>query len=182
MSKVFGNIRQIAYVVPDIHAAIDRLARNSGIGPWFVYENMISSYHSKGNLIELELTMAFGNSGDLQIELIQQMSPQESIYTEFLKAHPQADRPHHYAAWPENFEDVRNRAFALGYVVLRDSVSPRGQMAYFHHPDQPAFICEVTELTPARKHVYASVATAAKGWDGTDPVRPGIPYAVPLSA
>jgi hypothetical protein len=35
MSKFFGEIRQLGYVVPDIEAAMDYWSNTLGVGPWF---------------------------------------------------------------------------------------------------------------------------------------------------
>ena len=35
MSRFFGEIRQVAYLVPDIEAAMDYWANVLGVGPWF---------------------------------------------------------------------------------------------------------------------------------------------------
>ena len=35
MSRHFGAIRQLGYVVPDIEAAMDYWSRTLGVGPWF---------------------------------------------------------------------------------------------------------------------------------------------------
>ena len=35
MSRFFGEIRQVAYLVPDIEAAMDYWARELGVGPWY---------------------------------------------------------------------------------------------------------------------------------------------------
>ena len=35
MSRFFGEIRQVAYLVPDIEAAMDHWANTLGVGPWY---------------------------------------------------------------------------------------------------------------------------------------------------
>ena len=34
MSRFFGEIRQVAYLAPDIEAAMDHWSRVLGVGPW----------------------------------------------------------------------------------------------------------------------------------------------------
>ena len=35
MSRFFGEMRQLGYVVPDIEAAMDYWSRTLGVGPWY---------------------------------------------------------------------------------------------------------------------------------------------------
>ncbi len=50
MSKFFGEIRQLGYVVPDIEAAMDYWSKTLGVGPWF--------YNPQGAHQELHATAA----------------------------------------------------------------------------------------------------------------------------
>ena len=73
MSRHFGAIRQVGYVVRDIEAAMLRWVE-LGVGPWFYKARVPSTeYRYRGVDSPLpELSIAFANSGDVQIELIHQ--------------------------------------------------------------------------------------------------------------
>ena len=57
-----------------------------GIGPWFVMRNVAIRALYRDEPCEITLTLALANSGDLQVELIQQHDDTPSIYTEFLSS------------------------------------------------------------------------------------------------
>ena len=42
MSKFFGEIRQLGYVVNDIEAAMDYWSKTLGVGPWFYNPKCLS--------------------------------------------------------------------------------------------------------------------------------------------
>lgn len=43
MSRVFGHISQLGYVVSDVERSIDGWVRN-GVGPWFYFEHVQFDY------------------------------------------------------------------------------------------------------------------------------------------
>jgi hypothetical protein len=64
----------MGYVVRDIKVAMDHWAKSLGVGPWFYnphYE--FDSFIYRGSRYdELDISVAMANSGEMQIELIQQ--------------------------------------------------------------------------------------------------------------
>jgi len=72
MSRFFGEIRQLGYVVPDIEAAMDYWTRVLGVGPFFYNERVpIQNYRYRGESYQPHNSVALANSGPLQVELIQ---------------------------------------------------------------------------------------------------------------
>ena len=72
MSRLFGDVRQLGYVVPDIHAAMRHWAEVLGIGPWFYTGcNQIENGVINGKDAPFSVKIAIANSGDMQIELIE---------------------------------------------------------------------------------------------------------------
>ena len=87
MSRHFKGIRQVGYVVKDIEAAMTYWSEAVGVGPWFyrkVVDTTEFNYHGKPSAFP-ELSIAVANSGDLQIELIQQHNDAPSLYLDTLK-------------------------------------------------------------------------------------------------
>ncbi|WP_082686571.1 VOC family protein [Mycobacterium sp. IS-3022] len=85
MTVLPGPIRQIGYVVTEIDRAIERWLE-LGVGPWFVMRNLSLAARYRGAPCEITQSLALSNSGDMQLELIQQQSEAPSIFTEFLDA------------------------------------------------------------------------------------------------
>ena len=67
MSRHFGAIRQLGYVVHDIEAAMDYWSKTLGVGPWFYNPKVpIKNYVYKGERYEPHNSVALANSVVLQ--------------------------------------------------------------------------------------------------------------------
>jgi hypothetical protein len=85
MSRIFGAVRQNGYVVRDIHAAMKHWIEVMGVGPWYYMDRVKTDwFRHRGENSAVEMSIALANSGDLQIELIQQRNDAPSLYREFL--------------------------------------------------------------------------------------------------
>ena len=92
--------------------------------------------------------VAWSNSGELQIELIQQRDDKPSIFTEFLEAHD----PGYYqlAYWTTDFEDTMREVEKAGWEVVWSGGEGFGvRFAYVEPPNAPAAVIEISELTEA---------------------------------
>jgi len=178
MSIVFGNICQSGYVVRDIDSQLKLLSDKAGIGPWFVARNVrlpVCIY--RGQPIEMEMHAALANSGSHQIELIQQVSPAPSIYTEWLDRYPSGSPLQHVSSWEEDFDGAVERALANGWVMIQEGRSAYGPFAYMEHPEDTSVVFEITRKGPERRSIFEQVARAAANWDGSDGIREGWPAA-----
>lgn len=176
MSRLFGEIRQLAYVVPDIEAAMEYWSSVLGVGPWFYNPRVpIRNYRYRGETYEPHNSVALANSGALQIELLQTRNDVPSMYREFREAGHQGAQ--HVAYWTENFDADLARLQAQGFTVaMSGEVGERGRFVYFDnvgHPGlHPGAVIELSEVAGPKGKLFALIAEAGKDWDGRDPVRP----------
>ena len=171
MSRRFGPIRQVGYVVKDLRRAIDHWVQVADVGPWFLAENLTyEGFAYRGVPGQLKLSVALANSGELQLELIQPLDQAPSMFREFLDAGQEG--MHHWCALPEDYDACLADAEAAGLRVGQSGSSPRGRWVYFADADHPGSIIEVAEITPVRKGINDAVRRAAATWDGRMPVRP----------
>ena len=176
MSRVFDTVRQIAYVTDDMDRALDFLHGTVGIGPWFVaWDIPVLECTYRGTSIEIQLDAALANSGNTQIEVIRQISPTPSVYTELSDRHGFGLTPHHYSSWSTRYDAVMRDALANGFSKVQEGRSRNGRFIYYQHPEEPDFIFEVTELTPERASIFDQIKQAAIDWDGHNPIRDGWP-------
>ena len=85
MSRLFGPMRQVGIVVRDIEKAMRHWVEVCGIGPWFYAEQLpLTEFRYKGRVYDLKMSVALANSGDVQLELIQQRCDSPSLYRDFL--------------------------------------------------------------------------------------------------
>jgi catechol 2,3-dioxygenase-like lactoylglutathione lyase family enzyme len=165
-----GPVRQVGFVVPDLDAALQSWC-SLGIGPWFtVREIEQTGCRYRGELCEPTLSIAFANSGPLQLELIQQHGDEPSIYREFLDAGREGF--HQLAWWAADFDAVTKKADAAGWPAVFSGGSGDVRFVYFELDTAISTVVEVMELNDVSRGMAELVADAAATWDGvTDPVR-----------
>jgi len=172
MSRFFGEIRQVAYLVPDIEAAMDHWSRVLGVGPWYYNPRVpIRHYHYRGQNYEPHNSVALANAGGLQIELLQTRNDVPSMYRDFLRAGHQGVQ--HVAYWTEHFDADLARAQAAGFeVCMGGEVGENGRFVYFEDRSPlPGTTIELSEVAGPKGKLFKLIREAAIDWDGTDPVR-----------
>lgn len=171
MSRLFGSMRQIGIVVRDIEAAMQHWIEVCGIGPWYYTDRLaVTAFTYNGKRYDdVHLSIALANSGDVQLELIQQRCDTPTMYREFLDAGHEGMQ--HWSSWPEHYYATLQRALASGYSVGQSGESPRGPFVYLRQEGHPGTVIEMAEATPERMRIFDAVRVAALGWDGSDPIR-----------
>lgn len=176
MSRFFGEIRQVAYLVPDIEAAMQHWATVLGVGPWYYNPRVpIRNYSYRGERHEPHNSVALANAGGLQIELLQTRNDVPSMYRDFARAGLQGVQ--HVAYWTEDFDADLRRAEEAGFkVCMGGEVGERGRFVYFEERPganaYPGTVVELSEVAGPKGKLFRLIREAAQGWDGKDPVRP----------
>lgn len=177
MSRLFGPIRQIAYVVPNLADAIRYWATTLGVGPFFVFHDVaVEAHRYRGQPGPAPLgSIALAHSGDLQIELIQANDDRPSVWREF--GDTGRGSLHHVSSWTTSleYEAARTRLIEAGVEILQEGriVASGLRFAYFATHDGPGgLIWEISDLLEPSHHALVQlIADASVGWDGTDPAR-----------
>ena len=169
MSILPGPIRQIGYVVTDLDEALASWVE-LGVGPWLVIRGLPIHALYRGEPCETTLSLALSNSGEMQVELIQQQDDTPSIFTEFLES--SGPGYHQLAYWIEDFDDTMKSVLDAGWPVVWSGGEGFGvRFAYVEPPNSPATIVEISELTSAQAASAKFIRDAAAYWDGSDPIR-----------
>lgn len=170
MSRIFGSVCQNGYVVRDIRKAMDHWINVMGVGPWFYVERARPTYfRHRGQDSAVELSIALANSGDLQIELIQQLNDAPSMYKEFLDSGHEGMQ--HLSYWTTEYDALYQRALSLGYKVGDEGAGPRGRFAYFDTQFLPGTVIEISDVSGPKAQHFAHIRQAALDWDGSQPIR-----------
>jgi hypothetical protein len=162
-----GVIKQIAYVVDDLDAAIARWVEVLHVGPFFRLDGArIADVRYRGQSVGAELSLAIGNSGGVQIELIAPRGDAPSVYRELRCG------VHHLAILARDFEGESRRLEQLGHPVAWALDIPRLCRVHYHDT-LAAFghFVELWESTEAMRGLLGLTEQSARGWDGRDPVR-----------
>lgn len=171
MSRIFGDIRQLAMVVRDVDQAMQQWAE-VGVGPFVVLRHFHPQhYFYKGqSMTGPVLTLCFAQSGPLQIELIQQHDDTPSAYLDFLAAGREGCQ--HVCAWfsdPAAYDAKRTALLAQGYTLVHEgeSPAPRSRFAYFSTNLPGALMFEISEATiPEYMPLWQLLEDSARQWDG----------------
>ena len=76
-----GNVFQIGYVVPDIHASVRFFKEKLGVPNFLVKEDIQGQEQTyRGKPGDFRHSIAFGYAGDVQIELIQTALRREHLF------------------------------------------------------------------------------------------------------
>jgi hypothetical protein len=172
MSRLFGPIRQNGYVVRDIRAAMDHWVNVMGVGPWYYVDRVKTDYfRHRGVDSPVEMSIALANSGDLQIELIQQRNDAPSLYKEFLDAGHEGLQ--HVAFWTTDYQGLYDRALADGYRVGHEGQinGETGRFSYFESTAHPGAMIELSDISGPKGQFFEHIRKAAAGWDGSRPIR-----------
>ena len=136
---LFGPLRQMGYVVPDVEAAMRHWVEVCGVGPWFYAERLPLTAFTYGGkrYDDILLSIGLANSGDMQIELIQQRS----------------DHPQHGPRLPRRIRRAgcstgrAGRRTTTNSMIVRwptatssarRAIAPRGRFVFFRNEGHPA--------------------------------------------
>lgn len=171
MKYRFGAIRQNGYVVRDIEAALRHWTETLGVGPFYYFERVpIEEFRYRGAPSPLEVSIALGNWGALQIELIQQRNDAPSMYRDFLAAGHEGLQ--HVAVWTEDMDGELAAVARAGIEIGQSGqVGRSGRFVYLQTEAHPGTVVEVSEVSGGKGHFFERIAREAESWDGSNPVR-----------
>ena len=172
MSALFGKVCQNGYVVRDIASAMKFWTEVLRVGPFFYIPSVkVDWFRYRGAESAVEMSIALANSGDLQIELIQQRNDAPSMYLDFLRDHGEGLQ--HMSYWSTDYQALYDRALAAGFKVGHEGQigGPKGRFAYFETQGHAGTVIEISDISGGKGRFFEKVRAVAADWDGTDPVR-----------
>lgn len=166
----FGPARQVAYIVPDIDAAIAHW-KSLGVPAFLVTRNVVplqNAFYRGEKSGDTPVNIAFGYHGDMQVELIEALDETPSIYVEAQERG--ITGVHHYAVCVEDFPRQYNYALDNGYEAVVDSgVDGLARMSYVENPKE-GIILEMIQWNDLTRPYFESIrkmcdAAALRGED-----------------
>jgi hypothetical protein len=172
MTQPLDTVRQLAYVVRDMDAALKYWTETLKVGPFFMFEHCpLLDQKFYGKPANTDVSLALGNSGDLQIEIIFQHNDEPSVYKEFLDAGRVG--VHHFGLMPPDYGAACEQYKALGHAAAFECTVGGAPLTYFDTVATLGHYIELWDNNQVFKDLFMLVEDAAKDWDGKDPVRPG---------
>lgn len=165
------NPVQLAYHVPDPEAAAREYSRTFGWGPFFLMEHIeLASCLYRGAVAKFDHTSAYGQAGDIMIELITQHDDSPSVLRDSYRRDEVG--VHHVAHFVPDLDDTLRLARNAGVVVALDATTSTGtRFAMLDTLGALGHMVEIYEPTGDLLKFYSHVRRAAEGWDGERPVR-----------
>jgi hypothetical protein len=172
MSRHFGSVRQLGYVVDDLHAAIAHWTNALGIGPFFLFPKVVAQDNVyRGEAAPFEVAIALSQSGPMQIELMCPLSDAPSALHDFRRAH--GEGLHHMAYWTDVFDARIREATDRGLHVWQQGAigSRDNRFAYLTTESHAGTVIEISEVSGFKGRLFQHIADTAAAWDGTNPLR-----------
>ena len=166
-----GEVMQLAYVPADFDGALKYWLDVMGAGPFFALDHVeLEGVNYRGQPSDIDFSMVIGYWGDLQIELIRQHNDAPSIY----KAWRDEDREglHHVCILVDDLTHARAVCAQAGALVAQEGLVPGGgEVIYVDAGGGAGTMVEILEPSPGGREFFAMMREAARGWDGSNPVR-----------
>ena len=161
---------QIAYAVSDIYKGIDKWISDFGAGPFFIAEHIpIKNVIYRGHPSELDITVAYGQWGEIMIELVQDNGEGPSIIRDLYP--PQKSGLHHLAYFVNDMDLVSAKLVEEGYVLAMSGQAGENRFQFFDAISEMGHFLEIYEPIESLKYLYERVRSASINWDGSDPLR-----------
>ena len=161
---------QIAYAVSDIFRGVDKWIKDFGAGPFFIAEHIpIKNVIYRGHPSELDITVAYGQWGEIMIELVQDNGEGPSIIRDLYP--PQKSGLHHLAYFVDDMDLVSAKLVEEGYVLAMSGQAGENRFQFFDAISEMGHFLEIYEPIESLKYLYERVRSASINWDGSDPLR-----------
>ena len=161
---------QIAYAVSDIFRGVDKWIKDFGAGPFFIAEHIpIKNVIYRGQPSELDITVAYGQWGEIMIELVQDNGEGPSIIRDLYP--PQKSGLHHLAYFVDDMDLVSSKLVKQGYVLAMTGQAGENRFQFFDAISEMGHFLEIYEPIESLKNLYERVRIASINWDGSDPLR-----------
>lgn len=161
---------QSAWVVPDLEAAMQRWIDVFRVGPFFINHDVkVDKARHRGRPTAPPIRIALAQAGPLQIELIEQAGDQPSVYRDSVPFGTEAF--HHIAAFVDDVPGEIARYRAMGVELAYEGFFGEVHVAYLDTRAQMGIMVELFNHKPVMDDMFARIAAASVGWDGSRPIR-----------
>lgn len=167
--KNVGPIFQHGYVVADAEKTALRWGERAGIGPFYIFEQPIHNYVFRGKPTKLTMRTAVSYWQDIQLEIIQQITPEETFYSESLRNAP--DKLNHFAMVVPDIAAKIIELDAARHVVHSGGTDGGLTFTYLEHYLPDGTTLELMSVPPSNFLAFDGMKAICRSWDGTKPLR-----------
>lgn len=165
--------RQIAYAVADVDEAARRHHAMFGSGPFFILRHIaLQSSTHRGVQQPFDHSSAYGQWGDMMVELVQQHNPEPSAVHDMYPAGSGRFGLHHTALFVDEMDaaiaDFGNQDMPLAQHCVTETGTA---FAFIDGTRTLGHMIEIYKPNETLLGFYGMVARSAREWDGNKPLR-----------
>jgi len=158
-------IIQYAWVVPNLEEAARNWHATMGVGPFLINRDIqVAQARHRQAPTATRFSTAVAQSGDVQIELIEQLDDGPSVYRDTVPAG--ATGFHHIAFIDADFTAAVARLTDQGHEIAADGLFGEMRYAYVDTTASIGCMTEIVEDKPAIRAFFGAIRKAADRWDG----------------
>jgi catechol 2,3-dioxygenase-like lactoylglutathione lyase family enzyme len=168
---LLGPPVQIAYAVGDVFDAARQWVEHFGAGPFFVrpHIELIDVTH-RGRPSTFDHSSAYGQWGPIMVELVQDHTNGPSVISDVYAEG--GFGVHHLAFFVDDLRLAQHTQQARGHDVAMTARTPGGvEFCFIDTLATHGHLLELYSRSDRLTTFYEMVATAARDWDGRDPIR-----------
>ncbi|HIG42509.1 MAG: VOC family protein [bacterium] len=163
----FYPVVQVAYFVTDIEDSARQMYQQFGAGPFFVSKEIaLVSCNHRGQPCDFVHSSAFGQWGNIMLELVQQDSIGASPFRDMYA--PGEEGLHHTAMFVDSIESAINHYAELDIPLATRAVTKQGKVefAFLDATKTMGHMLEIYVGHDALTGFYTMVKDASQNWDG----------------
>ncbi len=158
-------IIQYAWVVPNLEEAARHWHATMGVGPFLINRDIqVAQARHRLAPTATRFSTAVAQSGDVQIELIEQLDDGPSVYRDTVLAGTTGF--HHIAFIDADFTAAVARLTDQGHEIAADGLFGEMRYAYVDTTASIGCMTEIVEDKPAIRAFFGAIRKAADRWDG----------------
>lgn len=164
------KIIQNAYVVDSLEEAAKKWWYSFGIGPFVLLDRFsLESVDYRGRCVGIDMSIAVAQSGELNIELIEQHSNSDSAYRDMFPRGTEG--LHHVAYVSESYFDDIARFKQNGFECAMMFKGARGRSAaYIDTRPLLGHMIELYESSEVIEPALKKIEVMTEKWDGRSPL------------
>lgn len=161
---------QLAYFVNDVRASALKMTKTLGAGPFFVLDKIqLSRCDLRGKPGDFVHTSAYGQWGDVMMELVQQDSEGPSPFRDMYA--PGEEGIHHVACFVDSMQSSIDEYALAGFALASRAETMGSEFAFIDTSATLGHMIEIYIGDERLRGFYDFVRDAARNWDGSDPIR-----------
>ena len=165
------QMHQLCWVVPDLRASMAQWTKLKGAGPWFLFDNVrFEEALYRGVPVDFpNITAAIGQMGDVQIELVSHSDDRPTFFSEVVPHGSQGfhDIAYYCADYDADLAVYTDAGIEVAFSAARQGI----RTCWVDTMATLGFMVQLAERSELMDGVFGMIRDAARGWDGSDPVR-----------